>query len=91
MDDGAVELFKENMGPNLKAIKPVAWSVIALHVFTCTLQEQTHVPPTSSAHLTKSDEEDMTQVVSVLLILEERSGRKHSKLDVNHLDWVKNL
>lgn len=89
------KLFKEiiqNMDPNLtdKAMKRAARSVSALHEFIRIFDEQTHIPATSSAHTSRSDEDDVTQVVSVLLknrIMEEKSGRKHSlftNLEVNH-------
>ena len=55
------------MGPNLtdKAMKRAARSVTALHEFTRVFDDQTHVPPTSSAHSSRSDEDDVMQVVSV--------------------------
>ena len=56
------------MGPNLtdKAMKRATRSVSALHEFTRVFDKQTHIPATSSAHKSRSDEDDVTQVVSVL-------------------------
>lgn len=90
------KIFKEiiqNMGPNLtdKAMKRAAQSVTALHEFARAFDEQTHVPPPTTAHSTRSDEDDVEQVVSVLLrnkILEKKSGRTRSlfnKLNANPL------
>ena len=90
------KLIKEiiqNMGANLtdKALKRAACSVTVLHEFTQVFDDQKYVPPIFSAHSTRSDVDDVAQVVSVLLknkILEVVRGRKHSlftKLNENPL------
>ena len=97
------KLFKEiiqNMGPNLteKAAQRAAQSVSTLHEFTQVFDNQCYVPFTSTSHTTKSDEDDVAKVVSVLLknkCLEVIQGRKHSMFSkieedpLYGLDWKK--
>ena len=72
------KLFKEiiqNMGPNLteKAAQRAARSVSTLHEFTQVFDNQCYVSFTSTSHTTKSDEDDVAKVVSVLL-KKQKSG-----------------
>ena len=88
------------MGPNLteKAAQRAARSVSTLHEFTLVFDDQSHIPFTSTSHTTKSDEDDVVKVVSVLLNnknLEVIEGRKHSMFSniednpLYGLDWKK--
>ena len=71
------------MGSNFteQSIQRSARSVPALHDLAETFDRESHTPVTTTAHSTKSDDNDVRRVVSVLLkkeVLALKPGRAHS-------------
>ena len=95
------KLFKEiiqNMGPNMteNAIKRAARSVTALCHIRDEFDKQSDVPVVTTAHTTRTDEEDVAKVISVLMknrSLSITPGRKLSQFKqfsmnpLNNLKW----
>lgn len=81
------KLFKEiiaNMGANLKeeALTRAARSVTALASMRETFDKESGVPVSTTAHSTRSNEDDIRRVVSLLQsekVLVVKAGRKHSR------------
>lgn len=81
------KLIKEiisNMGANLKeeALTRAARSVTALASMRETFDKESGVPGSTTAHSTRSNEDDIRRVVSVLQseeVLVVKAGRKHSR------------
>ena len=72
-----------HMGPNLTevALQRAARSVSTIHTVCENFEKQSGVPFVTSAHSTRSNEEDIAKVVSVVLdkkLLTIVPGRKHS-------------
>lgn len=82
------KLIKEiisNMGANLKeeALTRAAQSVTALASIRETFDKESGVPGSTTTHSTRSNEDDIRRVVSVLQseeVLVVKAGRKHSRL-----------